>query len=395
MPENDGLIPQGWELKRIGDVCRVSGRIGFRGYTVSDIVRRGEGAITISPSNIKDGHTSFAKSTYISWEKWRESPEIQIENGDILLVKTGSTVGKSAVVQGLMEPATINPQLVVLKDSKINSFFLGAVMQGRGIQQQLRETVVGGALPTLSQREIENFVFLCPSRPKEIENLASVLSDLESMQVRIVDLLSKKRDIKQGVMQQLLTGRTRLPGFAKKWEEISFGQLLSYEQPGKYLVFSVEYRPSGTPVLTAGKSFLLGYTNEENGIFRNYPVIIFDDFTTASKYVDFPFKAKSSAMKMLHARPEVDLRFVYELMQITSFEAVDHKRRWITEYSKISMAVPDYEEQKAISSILEQFNSEISLLEQKLAKVKDIKQGIMQQLLTGRVRLPLDQEVKV
>lgn len=131
------------------------------------------------------------------------------------------------------------------------------------------------------------------------------------------------------------------------WRIRTLDELLSYEQPGRYLVRSTDYVDRGRyPVLTAGKTFLLGYTNESDGAFTKLPVIIFDDFTTASKYVDFAFKAKSSAMKMLRARSsESDLRFLYERMQLIDFPIADHKRRWIAEYSKIEIEVPDAAEQ--------------------------------------------------
>lgn len=108
-------IPNSWEWVRLGNVCNIFGRIGFRGYTKNDIVNEGEGAITISPSNIKNSRTVFRNNTYVSWQKYYESPEIMINEQDIILVKTGSSYGKSALVTNLTEKATINPQLVVLK----------------------------------------------------------------------------------------------------------------------------------------------------------------------------------------------------------------------------------------------------------------------------------------
>jgi len=159
-----GVIPQDWVVTQIGEISQIYGRIGFRGYTVNDIVRKGEGAITISPSNIQNNRTDFAICTYISWNKYEESPEIKIEDGDIILVKTGSTVGKVAIVQNLPERATINPQIVVLKKIKIHKPFLGYLMCFEVVQDQLTAAVVGGALPTLSQRQVASFKFPCPPR---------------------------------------------------------------------------------------------------------------------------------------------------------------------------------------------------------------------------------------
>ncbi len=121
------------------------------------------------------------------------------------------------------------------------------------------------------------------------------------------------------------------------WKEYCLGELLSYEQPTPYIVESTEYSEKyETPVLTAGKSFILGYTNEKHGVYESLPVIIFDDFTTASRYVNFRFKVKSSAMKILTPNIElVDPKFFYYRMQIIRFDSSTHKRYWIQQYSKI------------------------------------------------------------
>ena len=125
----------------------------------------------------------------------------------------------------------------------------------------------------------------------------------------------------------------------KKLEE-----LLDYEQPNNYIVEDTKYDDKyKTPVLTAGQSFILGYTNEENNIFKakTNPVIIFDDFTTSSKYVDFDFKVKSSAMKILKAKDGVNIKYVYYLMQTIKFDNQLHKRYWISTYSKIKVPIPN------------------------------------------------------
>ena len=141
----------------------------------------------------------------------------------------------------------------------------------------------------------------------------------------------------------------------KNWEKVALENLLEYEQPTNYIVASEEYNDSyPTPVLTAGKSFILGYTNETEGIYQNTPVIIFDDFTTESKFVDFEFKVKSSAMKILKAKDNETLKYLYYLMQILPFNNTQHKRYWISEYSKIKIGIPkDINEVKEIVKVLD------------------------------------------
>ena len=127
--------------------------------------------------------------------------------------------------------------------------------------------------------------------------------------------------------QRLLTGKTRLPKFGGEWETKRIGDLLTYERPDRYIVQHGKYVERGdVPVLTANKSFVLGYTNETFGVCVDFPVIIFDDFTADCKYVTFPFKVKSSAIKLLRPKNGVDLRYMFELMQLIDFPVSDHRR---------------------------------------------------------------------
>lgn len=146
-----------------------------------------------------------------------------------------------------------------------------------------------------------------------------------------------------------------------EWKEYELGKLLPYEQPTAYIVESTDYSDVyNIPVLTAGKSFILGYTNETTGIFNQLPVIIFDDFTTATQYVNFKFKVKSSAMKILHINTDLVLpKYIYYRMQIIQFDHSTHKRYWIQQYSKIKIAVPSLTEQECIVARIEELFSKL------------------------------------
>lgn len=157
------------------------------------------------------------------------------------------------------------------------------------------------------------------------------------------------------------------------WIEYQLGELLSYEQPTPYIVESTKYNDTyPIPVLTPGKSFILGYTNECSGIYDKLPVIIFDDFTTASRHVTFPFKVKSSAMKILTANPEiVNSKFIYYRMQIIDFDCSTHKRYWIQSYSKIKVHIPPLEEQRRIVARIEELFSELDAAVATLERTKE------------------------
>lgn len=198
-----------WEEKKLGNVVEIKGRIGFRGYTTKDIVEQGKGAISLSPTNItENGNLNFDKSTYISWEKYNESPEIQLQKGHIVLVKTGSSYGKSALVKELPAKTTVNPQIVVLKPEEgVNKYFISVLISHPMIQKQIKCAVVGGAIPTLSQESISKFDVLYPKKtsykPSEQEKIANCLSSLDEL----IEATSRKVEIlkehKKGLMQQL------------------------------------------------------------------------------------------------------------------------------------------------------------------------------------------------
>lgn len=146
-----------------------------------------------------------------------------------------------------------------------------------------------------------------------------------------------------------------------QYKEYELGELLPFEQPTAYIVKSTDYNDSySTPVLTAGKSFILGKTNEKYGIFDQLPVIIFDDFTTATQFVNFKFKVKSSAMKILHINTALVMpKYIFYRLQIIQFDHSTHKRYWIQSYSKIKVSIPSLDEQSRIVSRIDELFSEL------------------------------------
>ncbi len=178
------------------------------------------------------------------------------------------------------------------------------------------------------------------------------------------------------------------------WEERRLRDILEYEQPTKYIVDSSKYDDNySIPVLTAGKTFILGYTNETYGVFTNHPVIIFDDFTTVSKFVDFDFKVKSSAMKILKLRKNIqaNIKLVYECMQKINFSLKGHKRYWISEYQNITIPFPTLPEQQKIASFLQSVDTKIQLLERKVTLLQSYKKGVIQKLFSQELRFKDEQ----
>ena len=208
-------IPQGWEWCRLRDLCTVFGRIGFRGYTRNDIVEKGFGAITLSPSNMQDnGNMNYSVVSYISWKKYEESPEIKVKANDVLIVKTGSSYGKTCFIRDLPEKATINPQIAVLKYSFVNNQWLTYFLNAPFAQEQFRKYVIGTSIPTFSQEKLSST--LLPLPPKnEQEHLTKKLSLLDkwigsyNVIQQLIDRLNADiyDKLKKSILQEAIQGK--------------------------------------------------------------------------------------------------------------------------------------------------------------------------------------------
>jgi type I restriction enzyme S subunit len=333
----------------------------------------------------KIGTFGKGADAYISrslYEEYRDKYSFP-NKGDILLSAAG-TLGRTVVFDG--KPAYFQDSNIVwleIDKSQICNEYLYHCYQ-----IMAWASPEGSTISRLYNGIIRDTEIKLPPLPEQ-HRIAKVLSDTDVFISVLEKLIAKKRAIKQGAMQELLTGKRRLPGFSGEWVERPFGELLKYEQPTNYIVLNTKYVDSGIPVLTAGKSLILGYTNDISGIYDNLPVIIFDDFTTESKFITYRFKVKSSAMKLLTATSACNIRLVYALMQMIDFPLKDHQRYWISEYSKLFVKIPqDANEQTAIATILSDMDAEIDALSNKLSKLRNIKQGMMSELLTGCIRLP-------
>ena len=194
-----GDIPEEWEVKPLKHIAIMNGRIGFRGYTTDDIVGEGEGAIVLSPSNVQDEKFSLAKLSYLSWKKYFESPEIIVNLGDILLVKTGSTFGKSTYVNAVHEPMTINPQMLLIKTKTSIGKFVAYLFNSRLIQSTIEVSNTGSGMPTMTQENIGQLPVPCGCI-SEMKNISAFLDHetvkidgLIAKQQRLIALLEEKR----------------------------------------------------------------------------------------------------------------------------------------------------------------------------------------------------------
>ncbi|MDU3214525.1 MAG: restriction endonuclease subunit S [Negativicoccus succinicivorans] len=172
--------------------------------------------------------------------------------------------------------------------------------------------------------------------------------------------------------------KVRLEGFDDEWGKCKIGNMLKYEQPASYIVNSDKYKSSGTPVLTANKAFILGYTNEGN-VYNKGNCIIFDDFTMDFKYVDFDFKVKSSALKILTSQSHF-LYFIYVLLCVQNFVSKAHRRHYIGYVQKLDVLIPSPEEQFQIGNFFKNLDEKITLSEKKIAKIENFKKAMLEKM---------------
>ena len=199
-----GEVPEHWEITRLKNITKLYGRIGFRGYTQNDLVPKSEGAITLSPSNMKNGTMDYSKCSYLTWAKYYESPEIIIRNEDVLFVKTGSTYGKVSYVSGLPMQSTINPQIVVFKEVRCNRKFLFYLLINNVIQDQVAFTVGGSTIPTLSQENILNYSFALP-KIIEQQSIASYLDSKVGEIDNMIEKTEKKIELYEELKKSIIT----------------------------------------------------------------------------------------------------------------------------------------------------------------------------------------------
>ena len=253
--------------------------------------------------------------------------------------------------------------------------FKGYAFAAPAFRQQIRRLAQGTKIYSVSSNNFAECYIGIPSKAEQTK-IAELLYKLDkriATQIKIIEDLKKlKSAIRTKVFKQLESN-------CECWTEI--GNMLQYEQPSKYLVASTEYSDSyATPVLTANKAFILGYTDEEFGIYSKGECVIFDDFTMDVKFVNFPFKVKSSAIKILTANSGKDLYFVYEYLQNLGLVSEEHKRHYISEIEPMIVACPTFEEQQNISNLLRSFDSKIECANRELTLYNKQKQYLLSQM---------------
>ncbi|MBJ2191317.1 MAG: restriction endonuclease subunit S [Muribaculaceae bacterium] len=372
-------IPTSWEWVRLEDIC----------FVITDgdhqaPPKANDGIPFLVISDIITGIIKFDKCRYVPVEYYSNLETYRKPSkGDILFTVTGS-YGKSVIVEtdkrfcfqrhiGLIKPILITK-------------YLNIVLCSEYIKKECDAKATGTAQKTVGLESLRNFYIPIPplSEQLRIIDQCQICEELlikidvgkkllgaliEASKSKILDLAMQGKLVPQDPADEpatdmlrrinpnakIITDNPHYPQLPDNWVLVPLEDITEYEQPQPYIVQDTFYSDTYTiPVLTAGKSFILGYTNEDFGVYENVPAIIFDDFTTDSKLVEFHFKVKSSAMKIIQVKRGLSIEYVAMFMSTTRLIGETHKRYWISEYSKILIPIPPLEEQ---NRIVEKVNS--------------------------------------
>ena len=254
--------------------------------------------------------------------------------------------------------------------------FLGYCFSSTVFHNQIRRIAQGTKIYSISTRNFSEIFVGLPSRNEQqkIATLLRLIDERIAIQNKIIEDLKK---LKSAIRKRIFTSLKN-----EHTENYEINQLLAYEQPSAYIVANDEYSADTTltPVLTANKGFVLGYTDEDFGIYQKGECIIFDDFTMDAKYVSFPFKVKSSAIKILTAKLNVNLRFMFEYLSYLGLKSEEHKRHYISEIASLVIELPSKEKQNRIANLMTSLDNKLALEEKVKAKYEDKKQYLLSQM---------------
>lgn len=409
-----GEIPNEWRISALGNICEFKGRIGWRGYTKNDLREYGPlviGATQISASNKLD----FSNPTYLSTEKYEESPEIKVYLNDIILVKTGNTIGKVAIVDKEIGDATINPNTVLLKNITCFNKYLYYIVVSEIIQKPLNKSITVGAQPSVNQETLKKILIPIPTL-KEQEKIASILSTVDEQIDNVDALIEKNKELKKGLMQTLLTKgigytkfkTTEIGEIPEEWEVNNLGNIVEVISGATPKTNINEYWDNGdiywaTPSDITSNGKYISVTEKkitENGLkncsAKLLPIgsiLMSSRATIGERCINTVPMTTNQGFKSLVCKDGINNEFIYyyvdilkeKLMGLASGSTFLEVSKKVVE--DIKVVIPSLEEQEKIASILSEVDKKIDDYENKKQKLEELKKGLMQQLLTGMIRV--------
>jgi len=369
-----------WETKKLGEIATFS---KGKGISKSDIEENG----IIECIRYGELYTHYREVINEIKSKTNVNPSTLVlsEKNDVIIPASGETTIDIATASCVLKSGiALGGDLNIIKTNN-NGIFLSYYLNSKK-KMEIANLAQGISVVHLYSSQLSSLSLAIPklNEQNKISSFLALLDKRIQTQSKIIkELLASKATFAKKIFSQEFRFKDNNGNDFSYWEEILLGDVLDYEQPTNYLVTSTEYDNSfETPVVTAGKTFVLGYTNEIKGIFEKekLPVIIFDDFTTASQFVNFPFKAKSSAMKILKAKNKNNIKFLFEAIQMIAYETGGHGRHWISIFSNLEIMLPSFDEQTKIANFLSSIDSKIEVENQLLQKLKEQKKFLLQQM---------------
>lgn len=370
-----------WEQRKLGDVAKYRNGKAHE----NDICEDGRYIVVNSKFVSTNGEVKKYSAKQIE-------PLYKNEIAFVLSdVPNGRAIARTFLVEK-DDKYTLNQRIAgITPNENITPYFLYILMNRNKYFLQFDD---GAKQTNLSVNDVMKFEEYYPTDAEQ-EQIGAYFKYLD----QLITLHQRKCNTLKNLKEAMLTkmfpkeGKNvpeiRFKGFIDPWEQRKLGEIFKYEQPQDYIVESTEYDDRyEIPVLTAGKSFILGYTNEQFGIKQaseESPVIIFDDFTTSSHYVDFPFKVKSSAMKLLTLNnPNDNIHCAYNVLQNIGFVPVSHERHWISTFAKFKVLLPkSADEQEKIGQYFANLDNLITLHQRKYEKLLDVKKAFLEKLIGG------------
>ena len=384
-------IPNSWVWTTIEEICS---KIGS-GSTPRGSNYSANGIPFFRSQNVYNDRLVYDDIKYISEEVHQKMKGTEVLANDLLLNITGGSLGRCAVVPADFNCGNVSQHVCIMRSVLVEPEYFHALVLSSYFAKSMK--ITGSGREGLPKYSLEQMAFPLPPLSEqqrivmEIEKLFALIDQIEHSKVNLQTII---KQTKSKILDLAIHGKlvpqdpndepaiellkrinpdftpcdnghyTQLPD---GWTFCRLDQIIGYEQSTAYIVESTAYDDSySTPVLTAGKSFIIGYTNEATGIYSNLPCIIFDDFTTDSKLVDFPFKVKSSAMKILKVHKDIEVDYVAMFMSITKLVGDTHKRYWISEYSKLEIPIPSKAEQKRIIHAIHGIFTQLDLIMESL-----------------------------
>ena len=402
-----------WEQRKLGDICKMNGRIGFRGYTEKDIITKEAGGIlTFSPTNIVDNQLTIGvKNTYITREKYNESPEIMVQKGNILFVKTGSTLGKSALVTGIEEDCTVNPQVVVIKVESNLQKILSVVLTSSPVQKQIAAVKIGGAVPTMTETELKNIDLALPQNVNERIKIGEYFENFDNLITLHQRKCDETKRLKKYMLQKMFpqngkkVPEIRFSGFTDDWEQRKLGDLVIDHNAGIYI--SKEDYGEGTNVIGVGniydrdifdgEIYRLGPVNDDKFILDENDILYGESSLVPegiARTVCVGKNGAGSAFAWHTRRVKLDKNIVNSHVATLELNYLHDIRKYLVSvstqtaltgmttegYFGVTLTLPSVEEQQKISDYFKNLDHLITLHQRELENLQNIKKFMLEKM---------------